>query len=250
MPLSSYMFPNADGTPGNFSGANVNEFNMETKGWNLMGQNLWVVNGQYDPWRSSSLSSAWAPKFVDTPSQDITVIPNAHHCWDFYLANTVYNSDVEQTQNEGITTIHGWLSTWYTNHPNITSNLPVLNTNAAAPFGVLNDTMNSLNETSVSSGFHNATESAKNELDKLEGNKTLALASYITNLVLLILLLWAVLELWKSKKAAGFKSRGMVSGIPLIPKWGGPAQGDQLGEYGTGGAAGGRGQYQTLKEQH
>ncbi|KAG8892274.1 hypothetical protein FRB99_002838, partial [Tulasnella sp. 403] len=120
----NHQFPNADGTPGNYSAAGANSTNAEYKGWNIVAQNLFVVNGQYDPWRSASLSSGWAPSTTNTTTQEISVIPGAHHCWDFYLDDTVFNADVQATQQLGLTTLYGWLQNWYKARPNITNHLP------------------------------------------------------------------------------------------------------------------------------
>ncbi|KAG9018022.1 hypothetical protein FRB90_012581 [Tulasnella sp. 427] len=69
----SYYFPLADGTHStyNFSQA-ASDMNTQFKGWNVVGQNIVVNNGEFDPWRSASLSSKWAPFFTDTPTQEIT----------------------------------------------------------------------------------------------------------------------------------------------------------------------------------
>ncbi|KAG8904832.1 hypothetical protein FRB99_001088 [Tulasnella sp. 403] len=118
----NHLFPNADGTPGNFN-PNTTGTNTVYGGWNLSAQNLYVVNGQYDPWRSVSLSSIWAPP--QPPSQTIEVLAGGHHCWDWNLSGAYYNPDVKRVVDLGIDTLRGWLEAWYAARPNITNSLPV-----------------------------------------------------------------------------------------------------------------------------
>ncbi|KAG8900591.1 hypothetical protein FRC01_010076, partial [Tulasnella sp. 417] len=144
--------------------------NLQFGGWNLMAENLFVVNGEFDPWRSASLSSRAAPAFVDSPTQEITVIPNGHHCWDWTMANAIVNPDVMQTQNLGISKIRSWLADWYEAHPSIKNNLPPapLDPEMAATLASMNDTMQRMQA----------------DLNKLRSEKGGAIASYVLNGIL------------------------------------------------------------------
>ncbi|KAG8910863.1 hypothetical protein FRC01_006083, partial [Tulasnella sp. 417] len=128
----SYYFPLADGTHSTYDFSKpVNDINTQYKSWNVVGNNLYVVNGEFDPWRSASLSSKWAPAFIDTPTQTITVVPNGHHCWDFYLANGEVDANVKSIQQQGISEIRGWLENWYAAHPGVTNTLSAASNNVA-----------------------------------------------------------------------------------------------------------------------
>lgn len=118
------MFPNADGSLGNF---HPNTYGVNSKhggGWNIRANNLYVVNGEFDPWRSASLSSRWAPKFRNTQLQKVEVIKGGHHCWDWNLGGARYDRDVKRVVDEGVSTVKGWVQQWYKAHPKVTNTLP------------------------------------------------------------------------------------------------------------------------------
>lgn len=228
----SYMFPNADGTPGNYT-PSTTQVDSTYGGWNLVAENLFVVNGQYDPWRSVSLSSDWAPGFTDTATQKITVVAGGHHCWDFDAENADYDPDVDRVITLGISTVKTWVLDWYQTHPNITSHLPTtadMVANAAAAGGGFAATLASVNDRSTS----NSTEASR-----LLGNKDIAIASLAVNGVLLLVLLALVFAMVRGSR------RARTATVPTF----GIVQGDRLGEYGYGARSGGRGVYQTLQEK-
>ncbi|KAG8950857.1 hypothetical protein FRC04_007089 [Tulasnella sp. 424] len=253
----SNYFPLADGTHSTYDfSQDTTALNSQFKGWNVVGNNLFVVNGEFDPWRSASLSSKWAPYFTDTPTQTIVVIPNAHHCWDYSLMNGDVDPNVKATVDQGITEIGGWLQNWYKSHPEVSNNLSNAATTAetadpiaeaADPIG---ETVNNVNGTNGTSGTDDSDVSdLQRKVDELTANKKLAIISYALNAVLALAVIICLVWLILAKRSASKSSR---SG-PSIPKWslgkGGVQHGDQLGEYGSGSMAGGRGQYQQLKEQ-
>ncbi|KAG8896617.1 hypothetical protein FRB99_008796 [Tulasnella sp. 403] len=207
--MCDHMFTNPDGTPGNFSASTVGKITSEFSGWNIVVKNLYVVNGEFDPWRSASLSSRWAPSFQDTATQEITVIPQAKHCWDRYLANTLVNTDVRDAQQLGITKIYGWLQDWYQAHTNITSHLP----KTAALAADFNATLDALQ---TDDGVIN---DLKDQVHKLAGNRTLALSSFAMNLLLIIAVTVGGVMLVKEKKAgrATQALKGGGSTIALMP---------------------------------
>lgn len=117
------MFPNADGTPGNYQ-SNVNQVNSIYGGWRLRADRLFAVNGQFDPWRSASLSSRWAPLFRATPLQPLEVVANGHHCWDWALSGFMDNPDIKRVVDLGIGKVKGWVNDWYSSHPGVSNTMP------------------------------------------------------------------------------------------------------------------------------
>ncbi|KIO21847.1 hypothetical protein M407DRAFT_123211 [Tulasnella calospora MUT 4182] len=297
----SYYFPLADGTHSTYDfSQDVADTNTQFKGWNVVGDNLFVVNGEFDPWRSASLSSKWAPEFVDTPTQTISVIPDAHHCWDFYVANGQVDQNVKAVQDQGLTEIRGWLENWYAAHPSVTNTLgtsttatntnnpatdsndpetddndpatddtdpaaddtdpaaddtdpatddydPATDNNIATDAGS-DDAIGeiSTNTTGTTTDDNTSESDLKKKISELASNKTLAMVSFIINGVLALLLIGCIIWLIVTKRKASKSSLG-------LPRWSqgkrGVQDGDQLGEYGSGPTAGGRGSYKQLQEQ-
>ncbi|KAG9041287.1 hypothetical protein FS837_012468 [Tulasnella sp. UAMH 9824] len=178
----AHLFPSPSGAATNSSAFNTttsaDALNMQYGGWNLMATNLFVTNGEYDPARSASLSSRSAPAFVDTPTQAITVIPNAHQCWDWNSENAAINPDVIQAQELGISKIRGWLTEWYTAHPNVNHTIPPapIDPESATTIASLNNTILGM----------------KDEIAKLRSQSQGAIASYVLNGVLVLALLAAL----------------------------------------------------------
>ncbi|KAG8916208.1 hypothetical protein FRC01_003297 [Tulasnella sp. 417] len=120
----NHMFPNENGTLGNFHPDTFGTNAEHGGGWNLQANNLFVVNGEFDPWRSASLSSRWAPKFRNTPHQRVEIVKEGHHCWDWYLGGAAFNPDVKRVVDLGIKTVKGWLEEWYRAHPKVKNSMP------------------------------------------------------------------------------------------------------------------------------
>lgn len=157
-------------------------FNLQYGGWNLVANNLFVVNGEFDPWRSASLSSQVAPASVDTLAQEVVIIPNGHYCWDWSTENAAVNPDVEQVQGLGISKILSWLGQWYEAHPD------VQNSNSFSPA-----TLDTKNGSTISS-LNDTANSMQAEINRLRQGKRVAIASYVFNAVLVLVIL-AVLGL-------------------------------------------------------
>ncbi|KAG8896042.1 hypothetical protein FRC01_012063, partial [Tulasnella sp. 417] len=113
----NHMFPNADGTLGNYHPNTYGTNSKHGGGWNIRANNLFVVNGEFDPWRSASLSSRWAPKFRNTAHQLVEVVKGGHHCWDWNLYGAIYDPDVKRVVDKGVKTVRGWVKDWYKAHP-------------------------------------------------------------------------------------------------------------------------------------
>ncbi|KAG9041286.1 hypothetical protein FS837_012467 [Tulasnella sp. UAMH 9824] len=161
--------------------------NLKYGGWDLRARNLFVVNGEFDPWRSASLSSRAAAALVDIPSQEIVVIPNGHHCWDWSTDNAAVDPDVERVQNLGISTIRSWLDEWYHAHPavkNPNSLLPaILDVQGGSTIALLNDTANSMQK----------------EINRLKQGTRVAMASYVFNVVFSLALLTVLALIMKER---------------------------------------------------
>ncbi|KAG9041285.1 hypothetical protein FS837_012466 [Tulasnella sp. UAMH 9824] len=155
----------------------ANAFNLKYDGSNLVAKNLFVVNGEFDPWRSASLSSRAAPALDDLPSQEIFVIPNGHHCWDWSTDNAAVNLDIERVQDLGISTIRSWLEGWYDAHP------AVRDSNGFSP-----GALESHNGSTISS-LKETVNSMQDEIDRLREGKKAVIASYVFNAVLSLALL-------------------------------------------------------------
>ncbi|KAG8942757.1 hypothetical protein FRC04_003527 [Tulasnella sp. 424] len=120
----NYMFPNADGTPGSYYPDTFDNNLEHGGGWNLRARNLFVVNGEFDPWRSASLSSRWAPKFRNTPHQRVEVVKGGHHCWDWNLDGAKYDHDIKRVVDRGIKKMRSWVRQWYKKHRNVENSMP------------------------------------------------------------------------------------------------------------------------------
>ncbi|KAG8883709.1 hypothetical protein FRB97_006020 [Tulasnella sp. 331] len=136
----NHMFPDANGNPGNFSPA-VEQNNNLYGGWQLKADRLFVVNGQFDPWRSASLSSDWAPTFQNTTLQEVAVVEGGHHCWDWSLQGAKYDPSIKSVVDLGISNLKGWLGEWYANHTSIPNTMPA-NVDYWAPVFAASETSN------------------------------------------------------------------------------------------------------------
>lgn len=121
------MFPDANSNPGNFSPA-IDQNNAIYGGWQLQADHLFVVNGQFDPWRSASLSSDWAPTFQNTTRQEVAVVDGGHHCWDWNLKGATYDPSIKSVVDLGIANVKGWLGEWVSSrtHLGLVSSLMML----------------------------------------------------------------------------------------------------------------------------
>ncbi|KIO21848.1 hypothetical protein M407DRAFT_28560 [Tulasnella calospora MUT 4182] len=144
----SNYFPLADGTLPEYNPSQAAEkFNSRFKSWDVVGKNLFITNGEFDPWRSASYSSERAPPTeTKTETHRITVIPNAIHGWDLTLSNGKLDENVKRVQDDGLAQIHDWLQHWYTKHPDVPNNLlGKVNTSGKEDF--VDETPNDINAT-------------------------------------------------------------------------------------------------------
>ncbi len=94
---------------------NVHTVNKYTKGWDLENTSrlIWT-NGQFDPWRTSGVSSEFRPggPLPSTPQHPLQIIPGGFHCSDLRLMNGVVNEGVQQVIDNEVEQIVKWVGEW------------------------------------------------------------------------------------------------------------------------------------------
>ncbi|KAM3083810.1 hypothetical protein ACMFMF_001174 [Clarireedia jacksonii] len=113
----SLFFP----TEGNYTfasakGATVKRVNKYTQGWKLENTTrlIWT-NGQYDPWRTSGVSSQFRPggELQSTPQHPVQIIPGGFHCSDLRLKNGAVNAGVQKVIDNEVKQIVEWTAEFY-----------------------------------------------------------------------------------------------------------------------------------------
>ncbi|KAF4637979.1 hypothetical protein G7Y89_g115 [Cudoniella acicularis] len=91
---------------------NVHKVNKHTEGWRLEDTTrlIWT-NGQYDPWKTSGVSSEFRPggPLESTPQHPVQVIPNGIHCSDLRLKNGLVNEGVQKVIDNEVAQIVEWV---------------------------------------------------------------------------------------------------------------------------------------------
>ena len=103
-------------TFGSAKGKTVDTTNAYTGGWgNRNSTRLIWTNGEFDPWRSTSVSSSFRPggPLESTPSQPLQVIPSGIHCSDLILKNGAVNAGVQTVIDNEIKQIKTWVDEFY-----------------------------------------------------------------------------------------------------------------------------------------
>jgi hypothetical protein len=74
-----------------------------------------MANGQWDPWRDSTLSSIFRPggPAQSTPELPIRVTPHGTHCSDLYGQNWAVNPGVKAIADAEVANIQQWVSEFY-----------------------------------------------------------------------------------------------------------------------------------------
>lgn len=95
---------------------NTKALNAKTQGWNLVNSTrlLWT-NGEFDPWRTSGVSSQFRPggPLVSTPEHPIQIIPGGFHCSDLRLSNAAANPGVQKVVDTQVAQIVAWVQEFY-----------------------------------------------------------------------------------------------------------------------------------------
>jgi hypothetical protein len=111
-------FPTENGVkPAIFEGATTAKTNAQTKGWFFTDtERLIWTNGQFDPWRDSTVSSQFRPggPLVSTEKVPVQVIPGGIHCSDLLADNGAANAGVQEVIDNEIRIIKGWVEDYYT----------------------------------------------------------------------------------------------------------------------------------------
>lgn len=106
------------GTYGSADGKTVAATNAYTQGWDLAGNTTRLIwtNGQFDPWRDSTVSSDYKPggPFNGTADAPVQVIPAGIHCSDLLTENGEVNEGVKEVQDNEIAQIVAWVDEYYT----------------------------------------------------------------------------------------------------------------------------------------
>ena len=96
--------------------ASVAATNAYTGGWSAsnVSRLLWV-QGEFDPWRTGTVSSAFRPggPLAGTDRQPIVDIPGGAHVSDFPTANARANPQVAEAVEKIIGTMKGWADEYY-----------------------------------------------------------------------------------------------------------------------------------------
>ncbi|KAM7186467.1 serine carboxypeptidase S28 [Rhypophila sp. PSN 637] len=111
------LFPAEDGvTYGSAAGKTADSLNAWTGGWNFVNTTrvLWV-NGEFDPWRSASVSSELRPggPLQSTPEVPVYLLPKGIHCNDLNVRNAQANSDLKTAHKSMVKTMVKWVDDFY-----------------------------------------------------------------------------------------------------------------------------------------
>jgi hypothetical protein len=100
------------------AGKDADDVNAYTGGWFEDETNvtrLMMTNGEWDPWRDSTLSSIFRPggPKESTPELPIRVVPHGTHCSDFYGQNWAVNAGVKKIADDAVANLKVWVSEFY-----------------------------------------------------------------------------------------------------------------------------------------
>ncbi|KAH8911725.1 serine carboxypeptidase S28 [Coniochaeta sp. PMI_546] len=103
-------------TYGSAIGKTAETLNSWTQGWNLTNTTrlLWV-NGEFDPWRSASVSSEFRPggPLLSREEAPVSLLRDATHCNDLVVKNGAVNAGVRAAQQSAVATMRKWVDEFY-----------------------------------------------------------------------------------------------------------------------------------------
>ncbi|KAF7719783.1 Serine carboxypeptidase [Penicillium ucsense] len=113
----SLYFPEVNGfTFASAKGKDAEDVNQKTKGWDLTDTTrlIWA-NGEFDPWRTSGMSSEYRPggPLKSRPSAPLNIIPGGFHCSDLILKNGAVNAGVQKVIDAEVAQIKTWVAEYY-----------------------------------------------------------------------------------------------------------------------------------------
>lgn len=95
---------------------NVHQVNKHTQGWRLENTTrlIWT-NGEFDPWRTSGVSSQFRPggPLPSTEQHPLQIIPGGFHCSDLRLKNGQFNTGVQEVIDNEVKQIVSWVKEYY-----------------------------------------------------------------------------------------------------------------------------------------
>ncbi|EAQ84476.1 hypothetical protein CHGG_08490 [Chaetomium globosum CBS 148.51] len=98
------------------SGKRAKDVNRWTGGWDVTNTTRAMhTNGQHDPWRDATLSSAFRPGGPVHSSKQLPVrlVKGGVHCSDMYGPNWDANEDVKRLALDAAAEMKGWVGEWY-----------------------------------------------------------------------------------------------------------------------------------------
>lgn len=96
-------------------GKTAEDLNAHTGGWfNTDTKRLITTNGEFDPWRSASVSSDFRPggPFEGTEEAPVILIEGSRHCNDLTINNAVHEP-VKEAQAVLVKQITSWVGDFY-----------------------------------------------------------------------------------------------------------------------------------------
>ncbi|KAK4185600.1 putative serine protease [Podospora australis] len=109
-------FPEQDGvTYGAARALTEKTLNDRTGGWFTNTTRVIWVNGEFDPWRSASVSSEYRPGGPQNSTRETPVhlIPGGRHCDDLGTINGEYGAGVKRAQVESVAKMVEWVGEFY-----------------------------------------------------------------------------------------------------------------------------------------
>lgn len=109
-------------TPGTFGsspavGKTAADVNAYTGGWDTAGNltRLIWTNGEFDPWRDSTVSSVYRPggQYTGTPENPLQIVPDGIHCSDMLAENGAVNAGVQAVIDNEVAQIKVWVDEFY-----------------------------------------------------------------------------------------------------------------------------------------
>jgi hypothetical protein len=97
-------------------GKRARDVNRWTGGWFATNTTrLMHTNGQYDPWRDSTLASVFRPggPVRSTEQLPLKLVKGGVHCSDLYSPNWEANEGVRKIAEEAVEQMKKWVGEWY-----------------------------------------------------------------------------------------------------------------------------------------
>ncbi|KAJ7039614.1 peptidase S28 [Mycena alexandri] len=98
--------------------APVNQIDSLFGGWDISENHLLFVNGQFDPWRSGTVSSELpnAPRRQSTAEQPILLVETGVHCWDMITGSAQANPNTRVVFDRVVAQMVVWMKEWDAAH--------------------------------------------------------------------------------------------------------------------------------------